>query len=321
MSNTIGADFVHEIPCPARFGPKDTGPLPPQTGANQWQSIWSASGWWSDVEIYLEAPEEWGLGGDGGVKLRLWSLTGAIRSLIAETTVGESGMRQIAGPGSDWRGIALSGAGHPGSGWLVEAQSPNTDVAFASAQISGEVWGTESTPEGVGNTPGHTIVDHRMVSRASHLMGWPIGATDPAATPPAISTLGPWLPILVTTTGELVVSSTPPLVSVNLGTAVQALIGIGAQSITSFSCANANAADRFFQLFDSVAVVLAGAVPRLTFRVPAGTTVSFGTDFFTSAGLTFSTGLRWAFSTTAATFTPAAAADQITQITYHDASP
>ena len=307
---TFGIDFDHSIPCPARIGPKETGPLPKVTGANQWQSIWSATGWWSDVNIHLETPEVW-----EKVKLRLWTLTAGVRHRLVETTVSTSGMKQIAGS-LQWQGIALSGRGYPGSGWLVEAQSDNADINYPTAIITGEVWGTESSPEGVGNTPGHTIRDVRMGSRASHLMGWPLGAVDPFAPPVAFDSDGPWLPILTDNSGGLVVSPVPPLVYANFGTFVQSLPAVGVFAITALSCANANAADRFIQLHNSNIPVLPGAVPVLSFRVPGASTVAIGTDFFTAAGLRFSLGLRWAFSTTNGTFTGAAAADQTTQMTY-----
>ena len=316
---TTGIDFTHQIPCPVRVGPKDTGPLPANNGF--WSSIWSASGWWSDCDIHLEAPEEWGIGAGGGVKLRLWALTAGVRSLVAETKVGPtSGMKQIAGAGTQWRGIAISGRGHPGSGWLLEAQSPNPDVPFASATVSGELWGTESTPDGIGNTPGFTIADHPVGSRASMLMGWPIGAGDPALTPPAIGIDGPWLPVRVVPDGSggglFVFTSIPPLSLASYGAANQGLIGgLSPQAVTAISCNNTNAADRFIQLHESPAPVLAGAVPIVSFRVPAASTVMIGTDFFTVAGLRFSRA-RWAFSTTSGTFTAGAAADATVLVTY-----
>lgn len=317
---TTGIDFTHQIPCPVRVGPKDTGPLPRQNGF--WSSIWSATGWWSNCDIYLEAPEEWGLGGGGGVRLRLWSLTGGVRYLVAETQVGAiSGMTQISGPGSPWRGIPIAGRGHPGSGWLLEAQSQNPDTDFASAVVSGELWGSESTPDGIGRTPGFSIRDHQMGSRASMLMGWPVGAGDPALAPPAIGVDGPWLPVLVTPFGELVMSTLPPSRLTNLGVVNQAPIGSGPQRVLALSCMNTNAADRFIQLHDKALPISTGDPPIFTWRVPAASgTVLIGTDFFTAGGVAF-TNPRWGFSTTNVTFTPAGSADQTTQITYRDNVP
>ena len=119
-------------------------------------------------------------------------------------------------------------------------------------------------------------------------------------------------------TASDVISSLPPLVYTNFGTLTAGGVGLGPQAITSFSCQNLNAADRFFQIH--AGAVPPGHVPLLTFRVPALSTVYVGTDFFTTAGVTVSP-LSWGFSTTASIFTAAAAADQLIQITYRDATP
>jgi hypothetical protein len=80
-----------------------------------------------------------------------------------------------------------------------------------------------------------------------------------------------------------------------------------------FSClpVSANAALRYFQLFDRTTALAGGEVPTILIPVPNGYIgpLAFGPELFTVDGTPFFNGIVWGFSTTAATYTAATAAD------------
>lgn len=87
-------------------------------------------------------------------------------------------------------------------------------------------------------------------------------------------------------------------------------------NVLSVSCFNANGATRYLQLHNTATVPNAGDVPRLVFLVPSLQQIRVGTEFFTQAGVNFSTGIAFAFSTTQGTYTAGVAGDQFTQVLY-----
>lgn len=102
----------------------------------------------------------------------------------------------------------------------------------------------------------------------------------------------------------------------NLGTHVTKVVHEGSVDVMAFRCVNKNAAARYLQLFDSTTVPASGAVPTAVFTVPLTSAISVGSEFFSLQGLLFKDGLVWAFSTTEATYTAGAAADQVTHIVF-----
>lgn len=84
---------------------------------------------------------------------------------------------------------------------------------------------------------------------------------------------------------------------------------------------NANAAVRYLQLHNSTSTPAASAVPQRWIPVPAGTAaapavVELGEDFFGEDGERFQTGVAWAWSSTAATYTAGTAGDHTTSVRY-----
>lgn len=114
----------------------------------------------------------------------------------------------------------------------------------------------------------------------------------------------------------LAVSTYVPSRFVDFAANATANIKATAGNVFSFSCHNLNAAARFFQLHNTETTPAGGAVPLLTFLVPAGTMIIVGNDFFTQTGLNFSTGIAFGFSTTEGTYTAGAAGDQFSQVTF-----
>jgi hypothetical protein len=107
-----------------------------------------------------------------------------------------------------------------------------------------------------------------------------------------------------------------PSVFQNLGANATLNVKASAGNILAFECHNLNAADRFFQLHNTATTPGGGAVPTLTFRVPALGQITRDKTFFPGTGAYGSSGWAFAFSTTEATYTAATATDQMTQIFY-----
>lgn len=86
-------------------------------------------------------------------------------------------------------------------------------------------------------------------------------------------------------------------------------------SVVSCVCINTNAAVRYLQLHNIATFPADQGVPIYSFPVPpGGYGIGIGTDFFTNAGATFSTGIAFAFSTTPNTYTAGTASEQTTLI-------
>lgn len=110
---------------------------------------------------------------------------------------------------------------------------------------------------------------------------------------------------------------TDPLVYKNVAAAATAVIRTGAGRVYSATCHNSNAAARYLQLFDlAVVPTTTVTVPTETFLVPSGAQIIIGSDYFTTFGLPYTTGLAWAFSTTRDVYTAGSAADQQTHVYY-----
>jgi len=86
--------------------------------------------------------------------------------------------------------------------------------------------------------------------------------------------------------------------------------------VYSISCFNANAAIRYLQLHNKATAATAAEVPQFSIEVFPNTTTVIGTDFFGLNGEAFTTGISFAFSTTAWTYTAGTASDQSIQIRY-----
>ncbi len=110
----------------------------------------------------------------------------------------------------------------------------------------------------------------------------------------------------------------------DLSTLAQAVVQVGVSRCFAATIDNLTGPAKFFQLHNTAAAIVPGAVPILTIRVPANSLVILGNDFFGPpmpalplvGGLFFSVGLAWGWSTTENTFTAAPAASQVTQILY-----
>jgi hypothetical protein len=84
--------------------------------------------------------------------------------------------------------------------------------------------------------------------------------------------------------------------------------------VTAIIGDNANAAVRYLQIHNTATTPSAGAVPLISFRVATMTSILIGEDVLSENGLYCSTGIAYAWSTTAGTYTAATAADHNTQV-------
>lgn len=114
----------------------------------------------------------------------------------------------------------------------------------------------------------------------------------------------------------LAVSTYTPSLFVDFAANATANVKASLGNVFAIYCHNLNAAVRFLQLHNTATTPGGGAVPRMTFLVPAQSAINLGAEMFTTSGVNFSTGIAFGFSTTEGTYTAGAAADQFTQITY-----
>jgi hypothetical protein len=108
-------------------------------------------------------------------------------------------------------------------------------------------------------------------------------------------------------------TSYSPSTYTNLGTAATANIKASTGNVFSISIINTNVATRYFQLFNSTSST---ATVVYCWTIPAGGALIVGNDFFTNAGINFSTGITWGVSTTFLTYTAATAAEHVTAVNY-----
>ena len=87
-------------------------------------------------------------------------------------------------------------------------------------------------------------------------------------------------------------------------------------SVKSIYCHNLNASARYIQIHKTATTPAGGAVPELSFLVPANGVVLIDGSYLGENGYYCTTGIAFAFSTTEATYTAGAAADQMSHIMY-----
>lgn len=114
----------------------------------------------------------------------------------------------------------------------------------------------------------------------------------------------------------LSVSTYTPSKFQNLGANATLNVKATAGNVFAVKCHNINAGARYLQLHNTATTPGGGAVPFLTFLIPASSERVIGAEFFSSQGIHFNTGIAFAFSTTEATYTAGTATDQMTDVIY-----
>lgn len=107
-----------------------------------------------------------------------------------------------------------------------------------------------------------------------------------------------------------------PSVHTSKQAATSAPVKAAPGNVYSFTVNNFATATRFFGLYNSAAAVTAGAVPLLTFPVPANTFLLIDRSWFTDSGVFFSVGITWGASTSVTNFQPGASTDVEVQVIY-----
>lgn len=103
---------------------------------------------------------------------------------------------------------------------------------------------------------------------------------------------------------------------VNLGANVTLNIKAASAHLYSVYAETTNASKRYLQFFNTTTTPAGGAVPVLSFLIPAGSSCDYGTSHFGTGGQYFSTGLAYAVSTTPLTYTAATASEQVVKAKY-----
>jgi len=117
--------------------------------------------------------------------------------------------------------------------------------------------------------------------------------------------------VMATLTRPVASPTYAPLVYAPLTQVTKANIKASQGNVFSLIINNTNAAVRYLQLHNKASAPAAAEVPLISYPIPAGTAAVPGVlmldnNFFTDAGINFSTGIGWAVSTTFATFTDSA---------------
>lgn len=120
----------------------------------------------------------------------------------------------------------------------------------------------------------------------------------------------PTLPLAATSVGS-------PSVATSFGAATKAAAKGASGNVVSVAATNVNAAVRYLQLHNKATAPAGTEVPIISVPIPAGSATVPGSlvldqGFFGPSGLNFATGIGWAISTTAGTFTDAATAAEHT---------
>jgi hypothetical protein len=114
----------------------------------------------------------------------------------------------------------------------------------------------------------------------------------------------------------LAVSTYSPSLFTNFAANATLNVKASAGNVFSVGTCNANASTRYIQVHNTATTPSGGATPLLSFPVLASACVQIGADVLTWAGVYFSTGIAFAFSTTQSTYTAGSAADQNTTILF-----
>ena len=106
--------------------------------------------------------------------------------------------------------------------------------------------------------------------------------------------------------------------SLNAGTVTKLSVKATPGNVFALRVTNVNAAARWFQLHNKASAPAAGETAQLYFPIPAGSATVPGvlevSGSFLFGGEPFTTGVGWAISTTADTFTDSATANEHTTV-------
>jgi hypothetical protein len=108
------------------------------------------------------------------------------------------------------------------------------------------------------------------------------------------------IPVVLASDDTLIAKFTDGTVDNNLGSAVSKTVKSGAGRLLSLSVRHADGSALYLWIFDNTAA--SGTELVVPILIPATSHVIVGTDFFTTKGLAFSTGLTYGFSTSGSSY-------------------
>lgn len=272
-----------------------------------------------EVGFWVAVPGETVTGNTDAVTLT----TGDLEIGAVELKNGASDLRAIINPANTARAATDNVL-------LVQTLDASGNVGSSSSAVTSVVPGTGATNLGKAEDAVHTSGDVGTMA---------LGVRKDTAV--ALASDGDYQPAIFNSTGHqhmaegfvdgfvdntLVVAAIvhKPLPSAtyaatrfqNIGANATLNVKASTGNIFSVYCHNLSGADRWLQLHNTATTPGGGAVPALSFYIPAGGVVEKGNDFFTLEGTNFATGIAFACSTTEGTYTAATATDHFTQLMY-----
>lgn len=160
-------------------------------------------------------------------------------------------------------------------------------------------WYVQGTNGGVGERlPIYAQFPTALVGgRFDNNIGAWLGSTAPTV---GQKTMANSIPIVIASDDPLVAKFTDGTADNNLGDAVSKTVKSGAGRLLSLSVRHADASALYLWIFDNTGA--SGTSLIVPILVPASSHVVIGTDFFTTKGLAFSTGLTYSFSTSGSSY-------------------
>jgi len=218
----------------------------------------SARGHWSNADVYGDVPDSWAA--SPGVTLTLWGLNGQARVPLATAAISSL----VAGSvGGRTYFVGPSVRGRPADGYDVTMQNGAVG-ALASGYVWLECWGTESTPETLGEKVGDNAANGAYPIRDARLSYW---------NPLARSGAGGWTRVQGDNAGRLKVIAVPErLADGGLGKSTSRTNAVVAVpfgcSLRQVSMTNNDAAlVRYLQIHDKATVPVAGDVPIMGYPI------------------------------------------------------
>lgn len=108
-----------------------------------------------------------------------------------------------------------------------------------------------------------------------------------------------------------------PSVFTNRGANNTLNVKTAAGVVATLSCFNTTGSVRYLLLHNTATVPVNNNVPVVSFLVPANSQIIIGSDFFTTSGIFFSSGIAFAISSTMDILTLATSTDHSTQINFY----
>lgn len=122
--------------------------------------------------------------------------------------------------------------------------------------------------------------------------------------------------VVPATNASIIINQASYSGQIRLGVSAGDNIKASPGNVYSFVSTNLNTSTRYIQLFDQVTAPTVGTVPLVVYPIFGSNLLIIDNAIWGLAGLGFSTGITWGFSTTALTYTAGVNSDVIFEIRY-----